>query len=139
MGKWSERAASLTEQPPAPASAHEPALDRQPLPAAVRAGLNRLRLANPPRLRRSEVWQVVVADALRLAMDGWAERALSLGWQPIELFGISSSFEGLAAWLDGRAILLLDDARVIVRRGDERHQYHRTSADGAVWLWDWGR
>lgn len=114
-----------------------------------RAGLGRLRDMRPPkRLRSAEHWNEVVRDALRLDADGWVERAIDLGWLPIEMFGIGSKssedYEGLAIWLAGRRIILIDGRSAIVATDTghaifSRRQNPDASAVGAVLLWDFGR
>lgn len=139
MGKWADRAAALASaSSDASARASDPSrLDG--LPDHVRAGLNKLKPASPPRLKRPDDWSIVVADALRIASDGWAGRAFALGWAPIELFGIGQDYEGLAVWLDGRELRLLDKQTAIAARGNERRIFHRSSHVTAEWLWEWGR
>ena len=57
------------------------------LPHGVTAGLRRLNVMRPPRLLKPDAWPVAVSDALRLARDGWAAKALALGWHELDLFG----------------------------------------------------
>lgn len=121
--------------------------DETSLSEEVTAGLEQLATIRPPRLTRPELWSAIVADALRLAADGWAAHALRLGWSPLELWGCSPdrggnpNHEGLAVWLDGRRVLLIDDATCIVESGpDARSVFHRRSvAAGGVFLWNLGK
>ncbi len=115
------------------------------LPAALAAGLASLRAKPAPRITRPDVWPEIVADAERLARCGWAAQALALGWEPLQLFGCSpaaggiADLEGLAVWLAGRRIILLDSRSVIVANGPRsRSIFNRRSMDGAVFLWELG-
>jgi len=96
------------------------------LPPEIVRGLAQLAVRPVPRVRDVEAWLEIVADAQRLVTEGWAERALALGWAPRDLFGVgknhSDEFEGLAVWLCGRRILLLDEHGVIAT--DERSRFH---------------
>ncbi|MGI8705064.1 MAG: hypothetical protein ACR2JJ_04610 [Sphingomicrobium sp.] len=116
------------------------------LPADLRDGLRRLQSMKPPNVTRPQVWCAVVADAVRLAADGWASQALSLGWPPLSLWGCSPTIggnpdhDGLAVWLDGRRTLLLDERACIVDAGaGARAVFTRQAAMGAVLLWDLAR
>lgn len=122
------------------------------LPADLAKNLHRLKLMTAPRrLQRFEMWQAVVMDALRLAADGWASRALALGWTPIDLFGTgredSHDYSGLAVWLEGRTLLLLEaDVAVARTQAGRRAYFHRGGLQhGAnvdhppVFLWEFGR
>ena len=117
------------------------------LPNELQGGIGRLQSMKPPNIARPQVWFAVVADAVRLAADGFAAHALRLGWHPLELWGCSPdrggnpNHDGLAVWLDGRRVLLVDDATCIVESGpDARSVFHRRSvAAGGVFLWDLGR
>ena len=117
----------------------------QALPSPIVGGLKRLREMAAPRITRPEVWLAIVTDALRLASDGWAAQALALGWSPLDLWGCSPvrggnvSHDGLAVWIDGRRVLLLDDASCIVEAGSGRSVFNRSSvAPGGVMLWQLG-
>jgi hypothetical protein len=117
------------------------------LPADLVAGLARLQGMRPPRIKAPEVWPTVVADAVRLAAEGWAEHALALGWKDKELFGTcglpggDGAQEGLAVWLAGRRVLLLDALSCIVDvgAGGRAIFYGRSVRPGGVFLWDLGR
>ncbi len=126
-------------------------VERYGLPADLYADLARLKCMSPPsNLARESRWGDVVRDALRLARDGWAATALSLGWSKRDLFGVgpkdSHEFEGLAVWLVGRPIMLLDDRVCIVADGGNRSIFNRgglghgKDADSEpALLWDFGR
>lgn len=142
-------AAAVLEQPPAPPVT----FDTFGLDAGLAASLRRLEHLPPPRkLEDASGWPGVVADALALARDGWAAKALALGWNAGDLFGVGPrddwDFQGLAVWLDGRQILMLDEKHAIVAgnpadyrsafiRGGMRHGTHPTITP--VMLWEFGR
>lgn len=116
------------------------------LPAPIVSGLATLRTMAAPNMKNPEVWPVIVADSLRLASSGWAERALNLGWEPLQLWGCSpaiggmADLEGLALWLDGRRIALLDSASCMVQSGPRSNSiFNRRGSDGAVLIWNIGR
>lgn len=154
MGKWMDLAAKLeagkrgdddrdvrdNSPPKVPIVPNVPAS----LPADIRFGLAALRVMAAPRITRPQVWLAIVADAVRLATDGWAAHALRLGWHPLELWGCSPERGGnmdhdsLAVWLDGRRVLLIDDSTCIVATGTVgRSVFNRRSvARGGVLLWD---
>ena len=108
------------------------------VPASVVMGLRTLR---PASLRGlvTTVWTDIVADARRLESDGWGATALALGWSALDLWGVSDRREGLAVWLAGRPIVLLDaDTAVVIGERDRRHQYTRCrqGMPGAKLLWE---
>jgi hypothetical protein len=135
---------------PAPAASVE-AVEAFGLPAHLAADLRRLEgMSAPRKIERAENWRAVVADALRLARDGWASSAIALGWTAADLFGVGASdswdYEGLAVWLRGRSILLLDERKAVVEgptgreafiRGGMGHGTHPTVTP--VMLWEFGR
>ena len=151
MGSWRDVAAAVSQrQQPAPESV---AVESFGLPDDVAAALHRLETMPPPRtMERTSNWRGVVADALTLARDRWAAKAMTLGWTAGDLFGIGPrddwDFQGLAVWLEGRRIIMLNDQRAIVAgnpadcrstfiRGGMRHGSHPTVSP--VMLWDFGR
>ena len=116
------------------------------LPAACMGGLRRLQSMSSPRLLRPDLWPRVVSDALRLGRDGWAAKAMALGWTDLDLFGAvpdadgDSAGDGLAVWLAGRKLLALTAAYAVVDDGDGgRAYFNRREAAGAVLLWSLGR
>src|SRR6185312_4831415 len=86
----------------------------RPLPEDVAKGLVKLRLMPPPRITNPVVWPEIVADAVRIADEGWAAQALGLGWEPLHLFGVEPSTDpdtwdySLAAMLAGQSIRAVD-------------------------------
>lgn len=118
------------------------------LPLELVEGLSLLARMRPPRLRDQGAWAEVVRDAETIAADGWAEQALALGWQPLEIFGCgkrgSGDFESLAIWVAGRRVVLLDDASAIATDGPHHAVFNRRRnantdfSSRAVFLWDLG-
>lgn len=161
MASWRDLVAEIRADAATPVPAPSDAADiAQPpteatdctagLPDELQEGLSRLEhMPAPKRLARSEVWPTIVADALRLAREGWAEKALALGWTPADLFGCGSQdswdFEGLAVWLDGRTIALIDADTALTRDGERTSVFyrpdHRPRQAGLkiVPLWQFGR
>lgn len=134
---WRSLAATILaeEQPPERGAA---------LPPAIVAGLESMRGLPPPRLSNQSTWHEVRRDAEWLAASGWAGKALALGWDPLAVFGCgqqgSRQYEGLAVWLAGRRLVLLDEHSAIAVEGRARSVFHvpRTPAR-AVFLWAFGR
>lgn len=116
------------------------------LPGDVVAGLRRLGVMRPPRLLKPDAWPVAVSDALRLARDGWAAKALALGWHELDLFGAvpdpegDPAADGMAVWLSGRELLAIT-ARfaVVADESGGRWYFNRRTAEGAVLLWELGK
>lgn len=153
MGKWLDLAAQLEAEPgnwdnrddSDNSPANVPNVPNVPysLPATIRAGLVSLQAMAAPRITRPEIWPGVVADALRLSSEGWAAQAMGLGWSPLDLWGCSPvtrgnpDHDGLAVWLDGRRILLLDERTCIVNAGTgARAVFTRRRSTGAALLWN---
>jgi len=110
---------------------------------AILKNLEALAVMAAPRLAYPERWPGVVADALRLAREGWATQALGLGWEPLEIWGCcpmpdgDPAVDGLAVWLQGRRILLLDDKSCIVATATgDRNIFNRGRGVGAILIWD---
>jgi hypothetical protein len=141
MASWRDVAAAVMAQPVAPPVPAE----TFGLDAALAADLRRLDEMPVPRVVGRGSWRPIVDDAMRIARDGWAASALSLGWSPHDLFGIGPhddlEFAGLAVWLHGRAIMVVDEARAIVADSDGRAAFHRVGppAIKPVLLWEFGR
>lgn len=148
---WRDVAAAVMAEGVNPAPM--PSLEHFGLPDDLAAALRRLEGLPPPRkLEQAGNWSGVVGDAMTLARDRWAAKAMALGWTAADLFGVGPrtdwGFQGLAVWLYGRRIVMLDDSRVIVaskagnyrsafERGSPRHGTHPTIQP--VMLWDFGR
>ena len=116
------------------------------LPSTISSGLATLKSMAAPRLQRPERWPGVVSDALHLARDGWAAKALALGWSPLDLFGAvpapdgDPDADGLAVKLRGRRILAICGTFATVEAENGGRSYlHRGNNDGAVLLWALGK
>ncbi|HXH00242.1 MAG TPA: hypothetical protein VNI79_07505 [Sphingomicrobium sp.] len=98
-----------------------------------------------PRLILPEVWPGVVSDALSLARDGWASKALALGWAPLDLFGAvterdgQADADGLAVWLGGQTVLAICATYASIGNGDGRAYFNRCNRLGTKFLWDIGK
>ena len=114
------------------------------LPEDVRRGLATLRSKRTPRLANPDRWPAAVSDALRLANDGWAAKAIALGWTDLELFGAvpdpdgDPAGDGLAVWLAGRELLAITSEYAVVGEHGGRAYFNRRNCDGAVLLWSLG-
>ncbi len=151
MGSWRDVAAAVgqRQQP----EANLVAVENFGLPHDLAAALFRLETLPPPRkLEPAANWRGVIADAMTLARDRWAAKAMALGWTAGDLFGIGQrddwDFQGLAVWLDGRRIIMLDAERAIVagNPGDYRSAFVRCGMRHGtrptiepVMLWEFGR
>lgn len=116
------------------------------LPDAIREGLSSLASGPAPRVVNPQFWPAVVADALRLASDGWAQQALRLEWTPLDVFGAvidphgDPAADGLAVKLNGRPIVAISARFATVRDRPGAWSYiYRGSNDGARLLWEIGR
>lgn len=141
MSSWRDVAAAVMARPAAPPVSTE----WHGLDASLAADLRRLEGLAAPRIVGKGAWRPIVDDALRIAREGWAASAVSLGWSVHDLFGIGPhddlEFAGLAVWLRGRSIVVVDKDRAIVADGDRRAAYNRRNALGCepVMLWQFGR
>ncbi len=146
MSSWREVAAAVLAQP----VTSTPTTDTFGLPVDLAASLRRLKTLSPPRLIDRSAWKPVVDDALRVATEGWAASALSLGWSQHDLFGVGPrdnwEFSGLAVWLRGRSLVLLDEKRAIAADEQQRSSFERggfghgkAPSVTPVFLWEFGR
>ena len=115
------------------------------LPAACADGLRRLRSMPTPRLVRLDFWPMVVADALRIASEGWATKALALGWSTLDLFGAvfdpdgGPDADGLAVKLAGRRVMAMSANFATIADHDGGRSFHyRGNNEGAVLHWEAG-
>lgn len=112
------------------------------LPALLQDGLKLLAEAGAPNVRSPELWPDIVADALRLAAEGWASTALSLGWSELDLFGAvtdpqgDADADGLAVKLSGRKLLALCASFATVANANGGRSYlYKGNAEVARLLW----
>ena len=150
MGSWRDVAAAVAQRREHPVPL-PPVAETFDLPDHLAASLRTLEYMPAPRkIEQADSWRGIVRDALGIARGGWAASAMALGWSAGDLFGIGPhddwEFSGLAVWLRGRPIVLLDQQRAIVANGDRRaaftrggmgHGTHPTVAP--VMLWEFGR
>ena len=115
------------------------------LPPLIVDGLERLKAMPAPRMKRPDLWPAIVRDCISLGTDGWASRALALGWHPLNLWGVAEAagglvdLEGLGVWLCGRRVLMLDERSCIAEAGPRsRAIFHRRPMSGAVLIWELG-
>ena len=95
---------------------------------------------------RPDLWPLVVADALGLARDGWAAKAMALGWTDPDLFGAvpdpdgDPAGDGLAVWLGGRKLLAITAEYAVAEDvGGGRSYFNRSTRLGTTLLWDIGK
>jgi len=113
------------------------------LPPDLEAGLGRLRTTRTPRITNPSVWPEIVADAVRIADEGWASQAFGLGWEPLHLFGWEPSADpdtwdySLAVLLAGRPIRAVDERRFYMFDGNVRSFFERRERPGLTkFLWE---
>ncbi|MEO6247025.1 MAG: DUF3987 domain-containing protein [Sphingomicrobium sp.] len=88
---------------------------------------------------------LAVAGAVRLADEGWAAKALALGWDELELFGAvpdadgDPAGDGLAVWLNGRELLAMTADYAVAAQPGGWAYFNRRQSSGAVLLWALGR
>jgi hypothetical protein len=110
----------------------------------IDAGVARLSVANR-HVRDQAAWKQLAADANMLLSQGWVQRAKALGWVDLDLFGISpdggADFEGLAPWLAGDRLVLLDATTAIAARDGLRRVFNRPKQHAAdtIFVWELGR
>jgi len=158
MGKWLDLAARLEEEAEACANSANSAnssplrpigtndtIGTGDLPAFISMGLHRLRSMRRPPLTNPAVWPGIVADALRIADEGWASRAIRLGWEPLHLFGFDPTGEtgsidlSLAAYLDGWPIVDLEPEYITLRRANVSRPFrNRPRPWLSQYLWELG-
>lgn len=116
------------------------------LPAPCADGLRRLRSMPGPRLMGPDFWPLIVADAIGLAGEGWATKAIALGWTELDVFGAvpnpagDPAGDGLAVWLEGRRLKVLCGTYAVVEDvGGGKSYFNRRESEGRVLFWELGR
>jgi hypothetical protein len=116
------------------------------LPEPIRRGLQLLAESPAPRVRCPELWPQVAADAARLASEGWAAKAIGLGWTALDLFGVACELrgpadnDGLAVKLGGRRVLAICRSfATVADAGGGRTYLYRGNAQATRLLWELGR
>lgn len=116
------------------------------LPLAIARGLAELPTMACPHDLNSVRWPIAVADAVNLGAEGWAAKAIALGWSDLDLFGVVAArdgdpvADGLAVKLAGRRLLAICGTFATVDPGAGGRLYlHRGHNDGARLLWSRGR
>lgn len=114
------------------------------LPADCVAGLKNLANMATPQGVSAEAWMTVMHDAQRIVDQGWAAKALALGWSPLDLFGAVCDAagdpysDGLAVWLNGRKVLAISAVCATVENDGGRCYYTCRDQVGARPLWELG-
>jgi hypothetical protein len=117
------------------------------LPCEWAAALARLDPARPPCDVSPMRWLRFIDDCGRFLDDGWARRALVLGWGPLELFGCNRdkpsariSQAGLVWLLEGRKLVALtaETAAIATQSGGKLNFYRRQLETGGVPAWELG-
>lgn len=150
MGKWRELAEQLEAHDNSDISANSPPIvanvtNVTGLPAAIVEGLERLRVMAAPRVQNPVAWRVSVTDAIALAQDGWAARALSLGWSALDVFGAvadpggSAGDDGLATWLQGRKLSVISATFALAEADGGKFYFNRHDRGGTRLLWEFGQ
>ena len=92
-------------------------------------------------LTKPELWGGFVCDAVLFAKNGWAAKAVALGWSEMEIFGLAQTGKwlGVTSRLFGCKVLGLTADLVTVRelRGTNR-LLRLPPRDDAVMLWEIG-
>ena len=99
---------------------------------------------HPPRdANLPTAWPLILSDAFRLIDGGWAAQALALGWTTHDLFSAARGSDygnGLAIWLQGRSLALIDVSGAMVKTGNGYAYVHRRHhVQDRVLLWEIGR
>jgi hypothetical protein len=115
------------------------------LPLPVARGLAALPTMACPVDLNASGWPRAVADAVKFGADGWAAKAIALGWTDLDLFGVVAArngdpdADGLAVKLAGRPVLAICGTFATVDLGNGGRLYlRRGDNDGARLLWALG-
>jgi hypothetical protein len=110
-------------------------------PRAWAEGLARLDPNSAPADVPARRWLRFIDDCGRFLDGGWAERATSLGWGPLDLFGRDRErpfarvdHMGLLWLLDGRSIVELHRDRATIETASGAKQtYRRRQSVASFW------
>jgi hypothetical protein len=114
------------------------------LPRAVAEGLARLELL-PALQKFSKIRRQAVIDGAARFADVWAVKALALGWQVEELFGLHPLAPeprldacGLAFLLADGEVIAMDDKSAVIRSPSGTKTYYRGDwkSTGATPAWE---
>lgn len=99
---------------------------------------------HPPRdVTQPTAWPLILSDAIRLIDGGWTAQALALGWTIHDLFSAARGRDygnGLAIWLNGRPLALIDESGAMAKTGNGYAYFHRRhDVQDRVLLWEIGR
>ena len=100
-------------------------------PQAWAEALARLDPAHPPRDVPRQRWVQFIDDCGRFLDSGWAQRAIWLGWAPIDLFGCDRERPyakvdqaGLLWLIEGRSLIALSHDIAVIGSPSEGGQRH---------------
>ena len=100
-------------------------------PQAWAEALARLDPAHPPRDVPRQRWVQFINDCGRFLDSGWAQRAIWLGWAPINLFGCDRERPyakvdqaGLLWLIEGRSLIALSHDIAVIASPSEGGQRH---------------
>jgi hypothetical protein len=117
-------------------------------PRSWAEALARLDPTSPPSDISPIRWLRFIDDCGPFLDEGWALRAIALGWGPLELFGCNRdkpfdriSQAGLLWLLEGQKLVALtaDTAAISASRGGKLTFYRRQLESGGVLAWDLDR
>jgi hypothetical protein len=115
-------------------------------PRAWAEALARLDTARPPGDVPAKRWRQFIDDCGQFLDEGWAARAVALGWSPLDLFGCDRACPfaridraGLLWLLNGNRLAALGpDTAAIVAPSGARMTYHRRprAPDEVMLAWE---
>ena len=114
------------------------------IPRAWAEGFARLHPDRPPRDVPRRRWQTFIDDCGRFLEGSWAERAVALGWGPLDLFGADCDKpfaridqSGLIWLLNGDRLIALGEntATIETRTGKPQIWRRKPSQPGRVLVW----
>lgn len=146
MGKWLDLARELEAKAEGNSGNYDN-FDKRPVSPPVAASdhrfgkndnfdklspyLARLRSMPVPSGADAVLWPQIAADALTV-WTRWAGQASALGWSAHDLFGR----RGLAVWMKGRRLVLIDAKTAIVTQGSRSSVFYRRGHQDDDFIWD---